>query len=198
MPRTVRLRRRNGFTVVELIVSMVVLATVVGASTMTLLRVQRQYTGQRTMTESREALKAVEVVLQRAFRSARVNPANMAPANVAMVVNPLARSGSSWNNVDLRGDFNPVDGTVNGDWEDVRVELTNDTVYVRYRNSGTKEPVAYPVSQLRFQFYAQDGTEITSASLAAANARRVKVTMAVPVPQTSTILRRELLVYLRN
>ena len=198
MTRTGRLRARSGFTVLELIVSMAVLSIVIAASTMTLLGVQKQYTAQRTTTEARETIRSVEIVLQRAFRTARVNPRNMAAANVAMVVNPLARSGSGWNNVELRGDFNPVDATVNGDWEDVRVELTSDTVYVRWKKAGPKEPVAYPVTDLRFQFYALDGTEITNAATAGAAARRVKVTMAVPVPKTSTTLQRELWIYLRN
>lgn len=198
MTHITRRRTRNGFTILELIVSLVVLGAILGASTMTLLRVQKQYIQQRTTTEARETIRALEMVLQRGFRTARVNPANAAPANVAMVVNPLARTGASWNNVDLRGDFNPVDATVTGDWEDVRVELTSDTVYVRWRKGGTKEPVAYPVSQLRFQFYTLDGTEITEATAAGANARRVKVTMAVPVLKTSTTLQRELWISLRN
>lgn len=196
MTRTNRLRARNGFTVLELIVSLVVLGAVVAASTATLLGVQRQYTSQRATTEGRETIRSLEMVLQRAFRTARVNPRNMAAANVAMVVNPLARAGN-WNNVDVRGDFNPIDATVNGDWEDVRVELTSDTVYVRYKKGGVKEPVAYPVSQLRFQFYDIAGTELTTTATAA-SARRVKITMTVPVPKTSTILQRELWISLRN
>jgi prepilin-type N-terminal cleavage/methylation domain-containing protein len=198
MTDTSRLRPRAGFTILELMVSLVVLAAVVGASTMTLLTVQREYTEQRGTTEARETIRAVEVVLQRAFRTARVNPRGIPAANVAMVVNPLGRTGTSWNNVDLRGDFNPVDATLNGDWEDVRVELTSDTVYVRYRKGGIKEPVAYPVSQLRFQFYSLDGTEITDATNAGTLARRVRVTMTAPVPKASATLQRDLWIYLRN
>jgi prepilin-type N-terminal cleavage/methylation domain-containing protein len=198
MTPTKRLRSRQGFTIAELIVSMVVLGTVIAASTATLVGIQRQYTSQRATTEARETIRSVEIVLQRAFRNARVNPRNMAAANVAMVVNPLGRTGAEWNNVDIRGDFNPIDATVNGDWEDVRVELTSDTVYVRWKKAGAREPVAYPVSQLRFQFYDLAGTELTIAATAAASARRVKVTMSVPVPKTSKTLQRESWIFLRN
>jgi hypothetical protein len=200
MTPTKRLRLRTGFTVAELMVSLVVLAAVVGASTATLLKVQKQYNTQRTVTETRETLRAVEMVVQRAFRNARVNPRNASAATVGMVVDPLGRAatnGGIFNMVDIRGDFNPIDGLAKGDWEDVRVELTQDTVYVRYKQNVDKEAVAYPVSQLRFQFYNLAGTELTTAGTAA-GARSVKVTMAAPVPKTSTTLKRELWIFLRN
>jgi type II secretory pathway pseudopilin PulG len=193
-----RVRARTGFTVAELMVSLVVLGAVIATSTATLLKVQRQYTSQRTVTETRETLRAVEMVVQRAFRNARVNPRNMAAANVQLVPNAKGPGTWSWqSNVDIRGDFNPVDANTNGDWENMRIEHVNDTVYVRWRNLGPRDPVAYPVSSLVFQYYALDGTEITAAG-PAAGARRVRVTMSAPVPNTSTTLQRETWIYLRN
>jgi hypothetical protein len=164
---------------------------------MTLLGVQRQYTSQRGTTEARETIRGVEMLLQRAFRNARVNPRNMAPGNVALVPNGKGLLGAAWqNNVDIRGDFNPVDANINGDWENVRVEIVNDTVYVRWKTAGPREPVAYPVSNLRFQYYNLAGGELAEGP--AAGARRIKVTMSVPVPKTSTTLQRELWIALRN
>ncbi len=192
-----RLRARSGFTVLELIVSMAVLGAVISATTMTLLQVQRQYIAQRGTTETREMLRSVEMVLQRAFRNARVNPRNMAAANVALVPNGKGLSGAAWqNNVDIRGDFNPVDANINGDWENVRVEIVSDTVYVRWKTGGPREPVAYPVSTLRFQYYNLAGAELAEGP--AAGARRVKVSIVAPVPKTSTTLQREAWIYLRN
>jgi hypothetical protein len=192
-----RVRARTGFTVAELMVSLVVLGAVIVTSTATLLKVQQQYTSQRTVTETRETLRAVEMVVQRAFRNARVNPRNMAPANVALVPGAKGACCPWQNNVDIRGDFNPVDANTNGDWENIRIEHVNDTVYVRWKNAGPRDPVAYPITNLRFQYYALDGTEITAAG-PAAGARRVKVTMSAPVPKTSTTLQRETWIYLRN
>jgi hypothetical protein len=197
MTPTKGMRARTGFTVAELVVSLVVLGAVITASTATLLKIQKQYTSQRRTTEARETLRAVEMVVQRAFRNARVNPRKMATPPL-MIIDPIARhTAPPWNNVEIRGDFNPVDAATGGDWEEVRVELTNDTVYVRYKKGVLKEPVAYPVSQLRFQFYNLAGTEITDEALAA-GARSVKVTMAAPVPNTSATLKRELWIFLRN
>jgi prepilin-type N-terminal cleavage/methylation domain-containing protein len=192
-------RRRAGFTLIELLISMVVLSIVLGGTTMTLLRVQQQYTAQRATIEARDQARFLEMILTNLFRTAGANPMRITPAsNVAMVVNPLGRSGTSWNNVDIRADFNPVDGTLDGELENVRVALTSDTVYIRLNVATTPEPIAYPVSELRFQFYALDGTEITNATTVPTSARRVRISIAVPTKQSSNVIRREIWIALRN
>jgi prepilin-type N-terminal cleavage/methylation domain-containing protein len=193
-------RRRAGFTILELVISMTVLSLVLGATTIMLLKVQQQYTSHRGVAATNDQLRSLELTLLRLFRTARANPKNIAvPANFAMVVNPIGRSGSSWDNVELRADFNPVDGTVNGDLENVRVELTKDTVFVRWKKGATAAPIAYPVKELRFQFYRLNGTEITNVVAAGDSARRVKVTIGIPAgSESSAIIRRETWLSLRN
>lgn len=198
MVETTTPRRRAAFTVLELIVAMALLGSVIGAATIALLKIQRDYAAQRTTTEARETIRSVEMILQRVFRSARANPRNITVPPVAIVVNPLNRTGSSWDNVTVRADFNPTDGSVAQFWEDVQVELTADTIYLRHKAGSPKEAIAYPVSSLRFQFYALNGTELTDAATAGTQARRVKVTIGVPVPRTSTTLSREIWIFLRN
>jgi prepilin-type N-terminal cleavage/methylation domain-containing protein len=191
--------RRAGFSLIELLISMVVLSIVLGGTTMTLLRVQQQYMVQRATIEARDQARFLEMILTNLFRTSGANPARITPAsNVAMVVNPLGRSGTSWNNVDIRADFNPVDRALDGDLENVRVALTSDTVYIRQSALATAEPIAYPVTQLRFQFYTLDGTEITDATAAPTSARRVKITIAVPTKQSLNVIRREIWIALRN
>jgi prepilin-type N-terminal cleavage/methylation domain-containing protein len=193
-------RRRAGFTILELVISMTILSVVLGASTIMLLKVQQQYTSRRGVAGTTDQLRSIELTLMRLFQTARANPKNItAVANLAMVVNPIGRSGSTWDNVELRADFNPVDGTVNGNLENVRIELTQDTVFVRWKKGGTAEPIAYPVKELRFQFYRLDGTEITNVTAAGDSARRVRITIGLPVDaQSAAIIRRETWLSLRN
>jgi prepilin-type N-terminal cleavage/methylation domain-containing protein len=193
-------RRRAGFTILELVISMTILSVVLGASTLMLLKVQQQYTSRRGVAGTSDQLRSIELTLMRLFQTARANPKNItAVANLAMVVNPIGRSGSTWDNVELRADFNPVDGTVNGNLENVRIELTKDTVFVRWKKGGTAEPIAYPVKELRFQFYRLDGTEITNVTAAGDSARRVRVTIGIPSDaQSAAIIRRETWLSLRN
>lgn len=192
-------RGRLGFTMLELLISMVVLSIVLAGTTVTLLRVQQQYSTQRSTVEAREQARFLELMIANVFRTSGANPKRIAPrSNVAMVVNPLGRSGAIWNNVDLRADFNPVDSLLDGDMETVRIELTSDTVFMRSKLGGDLEPLAYPVSELRFQFYTLDGTEITDAAAAATTSRRVRVTIGIPVKGSPTIVRRESWIALRN
>jgi prepilin-type N-terminal cleavage/methylation domain-containing protein len=189
------LPRRAGFTVAELVISMTILGIVLAGSTIVLLQVQRQYTVQRGDAQARETVRSLELVLGRLFRAARADPTGMAGANVAMVVGP---SGPPFTNVEIRSDSYTVDGTVNQETENVRVTIASDTVYVRWKKGGVLQPFAYPVSQLRFQFYDLAGTTELTTAAAAAGARRVKVTIGVPVPKSSDVLTREIWFALRN
>lgn len=195
MTRASGMRTRTGFTVIELIVSMTVLAIVLAGATMTLLVVQRQYTAQRSEVQSRETARSLELLLGRLFRNARANPRSMPAASLTMAVNPAGRP--QWDNVELKADFNPVDATVNGSMENVRIGKSNDTIYARWTKTGAAEPLAYPVSKLLFQFYDVSGTELTTTA-AAASARRVKVTVGVPVAKSSDVLERVTWYTIRN
>jgi prepilin-type N-terminal cleavage/methylation domain-containing protein len=198
MTQAISRRRRTGFTLPELLVSITVLGLVLGTSSVTLLKVQQQYTAQRATTEARETLRAVELLVTRVLRTARANPRNIAPASkVAMVLDPLGRA-KIMDNIEVRADFNPVDSALTGDWEDVHIELTADTVFVRWTQGGALEPMAYPVTALQFDFYALDGTPLTDPVAAAATARRVQVTIGVPVPNSTTVLWSDLWISLRN
>jgi type II secretory pathway pseudopilin PulG len=178
---------------------MVVLSVVLGGTTMTLLRVQQQYTAQRATIEAREQARFLEMMLTNLFRTSGANPQRITPKeNVYMVVNPLARSGTNWNNVDVRADFNPVDGVLDGELESVRIALTQDTVYITPSVAAAAEPIAFPVSELRFRFYTLGGTEISDAAAVPTTARRVRITIAVPTKQSSNVIRRETWIALRN
>jgi hypothetical protein len=175
---------------------MTILAIILAGSTTVLLQVQRQYTVQRGDAQARETVRSLELVLGRLFRAARADPTGTAGANVAMVVGP---SGPPFRNVEIRSDSYEIDGTVNQETENVRVHLVADTVFIRWRKgTGPGQPFAYPVNELRFQFYDLSGTTELTTAAAAAGARRVKVTIGVPVPKSSDVITREIWFALRN
>jgi hypothetical protein len=143
--------------------------------------------------------RSLEVMLGALFRTAGANPRRITTAGVLMsrmTVDPLARG--VWNNVDLLADFNPVDSLLTGELEQVHVRLTNDTVYLRMRSGGTLDPVAAPVSQMLFRFYDVDGNEITTAGQVPANARRVRMTIRVPIRNSSGTVERDTWIAIRN
>jgi prepilin-type N-terminal cleavage/methylation domain-containing protein len=192
-------RRRSGFTLVEMLISMIVLSVVLGATTVSMMKVQQRYTLQRGSVEARDMTRSLEVMLGAMFRTSGANPRRITTGGVLMTpmtVDPLARG--VWNNIDLRADFNPVDSLLTGELEQVHVRLTNDTVYLQLRSGGALDPVVAPVSQLLFRFYDVDGNEITNAANVPARARRVRMTIRVPIRGSSRTVERDSWIAIRN
>lgn len=186
--------RRSGFTLIESLIALGLLAVVGTALTALVLRTQRDYISQRERVQAEETIRSVESLLTRVFRTARVDPRRL---NIGRLdVNP---NGSAvWDNVRVRSDFNPVDGDVADPLEDVQIQVVNDTLLVRWQAGGAFQPAAYPVRSLRFDYHATDGTALTTTA-SAASAKRVRVVITVPGIDDPTLLRRrETWVYLRN
>jgi type II secretory pathway pseudopilin PulG len=189
-----RFRLRAGFTLVELMGSIVLLMIVGGALTSVLIRTQRSYAEQRESSRAHETVRSLEQLVSRFLRTAKTNP--FGTANTAIDPNPLAHA--TWDNVRLRGDFNPADGDLADQFEDVLIYRQADTVFVRWSALSTPEAVAFPVTQLQFQYYAINGTLITNPA-SIGTAARVKVTIAARGDARSTKLAtREVWVHLRN
>jgi type II secretory pathway pseudopilin PulG len=189
-----RFHLRAGFTLVELMGSIVLLMIVGGALTSVLIRTQRSYAEQRERSRADETVRSLEQLVSRFLRTAKTNP--FGTANTAIDPNPLARA--TWDNVRLRGDFNPADGDLADQFEDVLIYRTGDTVFVRWSALGTPEAVAVPVTQLLFQYYASNGTLITNpASIGTAARVRVSIS-ARGDARSSTLATRVAWVHLRN
>jgi prepilin-type N-terminal cleavage/methylation domain-containing protein len=188
-------RARGGFTLIELMISMLLLSIVLGAVVSVVLTMQKSYVRQRQVAGSDDALRAAETALLGVLRSAGANP--YAITGPALYANPL--SHGTFDNVRAVADFNPADGDVNDPLEDVTVSVANDTMYVRWTVGGTTDPVAYGIRSLLFEYYASNGVALTTASQAAM-ATRVKITMtAISHTRPVSLTRREQLwLYLRN
>ena len=186
--------RRAGFTLIESLIALGLLAVVGTALTSLVLGTQRDYIRQRERVGAEQTIRSVEALLTRVLRTARVDPRRL---NIGRLdADPLATG--AFDNLRVRSDFNPVDGDVADPLEDVLLRVRNDTLLVRWQAGGVMEPVAYPVRSLRFFYHATDGTPLVTAAGAAA-AKRVRIVITVPGLEDPTLLRRrETWVYLRN
>lgn len=191
--------KRRGFTLVELMISMLMLSVVMAAVVSVVLTMQRSYLRQRQVAGSDDALRAAESTLLSAMRSAGANPLSMpqSAATPQLSANPL--SHGTFDNVRTVADFNPADGDTSDPLEDVTVSVANDTMYVRWQVGGTTDPVAYGIRSLLFEYFASNGVALTTASQASM-ATRVKITMtSVSHTRPVVLTRREQLwLYLRN
>jgi prepilin-type N-terminal cleavage/methylation domain-containing protein len=184
---------RAGFTLIEMMISLTMLAVVMGGVTTVMVSMQRGYTRQRETARSEDALRNAELTISNILRYAGANSRNITGAG-APRVDPLE---PPFDTLRIVADFNPADADVLDPLEDVLVYTVNDTLYVRWQAGAAIAPVAWPVRSLAFQFDSS-GT-ILATNAAARTATRVRVTLEAPKhARTNQLARRISWVYLRN
>jgi prepilin-type N-terminal cleavage/methylation domain-containing protein len=189
-------RSRSGFTLIEVLISMIMLAVIMGAVVSVMLRMQRGYIREREVARSEDALRVAELTITRILQTAGSNPLNI-PSTAANPprINPYA---APFDTLQVVADFNPVDGDVNDLLEDMMVYALNDTLFVRWQNGAAATPVAFPVRSLLFQ-YDSAGTILNDPVIIRRAATRVRITLQAPKHNRTNVLsRRDTWVYLRN
>jgi prepilin-type N-terminal cleavage/methylation domain-containing protein len=186
--------RESGFTILELIISMVLLGIMLAALFGTVTRTQQRYVEHRISTRSHETLGFVEQTMTRLFRSARADPKEVKLSGIHP--NPLGHI--TWDNVLIRSDFNPPDGDVDDMMEAVLVATANDTLFVRWQKNGAITAAAYPVRSIRFEYYSTGGVLMTNAVDIPTGAARVKFTITVPGKPGAPLVTRTTWASIRN
>ena len=182
---------RAGFTLIELMISLTLLAIVMGGLTTAMVSMQRGYTRQRETARSEDALRNAELTISSILRYAGANPTNI----VGPRIDPLA---PPFDTLRIVANFNPADADVTDLLEDVSVYAVNDTMYVRWQFGAAAAPVAWPVRSLAFQFDSSGTILATNVDVARA-ATRVRVTLEAPKHgRTNQLARRVSWVYMRN
>lgn len=185
---------RAGFTLIELMISLTMLAIVLGALTTSMVSMQRGYTRQRETARSEDALRNAEVVLSSILRYAGANPLNLGGGG-APRIDPYE---PPFDSLRVVADFNPANGVVTNLLEDVLVYAVNDTLYVRWQAGAAEAPVAWPVRSLAFQ-YDSSGTIWATRDDAMRAAKRVRITLQAPRhSRTNQLATRTSWIYLRN
>jgi prepilin-type N-terminal cleavage/methylation domain-containing protein len=182
---------RAGFTLIELMISLTLLAIVMGGLTTAMVSMQRGYTRQRETARSEDALRNAELTISSILRYAGANPTNI----VGPRIDPFA---PPFDSLRVVANFNPVDADVADLLEDVLVYAANDTMYVRWQSGAAPAAVAWPVRSLDFQFDSSGTVLATNVDVARA-ATRVRVTLEAPKhARTNQLARRISWVYMRN
>ena len=189
-----RRQERAGFTLIELMISLTLLAIVLGGLTTVMVSMQRGYTRQRETARSEDALRNAELTISSILRYAGANSRNMTGGG-APRVDPLQ---PPFDTLRIVADFNPADADVADLLEDVLIYTVNDTMYVRWQAGAAEAPMAWPVRTLAFQFDSSGTVLATNVDVARA-ATRVRVTLEAPKhSRTTQLARRISWVYMRN
>ena len=189
-------RSRSGFTLIELMVSLAILTIVMGSVMGIVLSIQQSFTERRERARAYESLRAAQLIVATVLRSAAANPLET-PGLTLLDPDPL--NHNRFDNLRVVSDFNPADGDVIDMLEDILVELDDDTLFIRWQAGAQRQAVAHPVDDILFEYYATDGTQLTTAATVV-GANRAKFTVETPEnPRTGVSQSIETWwIYLRN
>ncbi len=186
--------RSYGFSPLELVVSLLLLGLIVGSLGTAVVTVQKSFTRQQATIRIQEALRAGEMIIANVLRTARADPNDTGGG----LLDPDPFNNGVFRIVRARADFNPPDRDFDDPLEDVTVGVRNDSLLVIWQSGGAIQLLAHPVDRLRFEYFNDAGTALTTDA-EVTGATRVRLTMiATEEPLGGSIERRVSWIYLRN
>ena len=97
---------RAGFTLIEMMISLTLLAVVMGGVTTVMVSMQRGYTRERETARSEDALRNAELTISSILRYAGANSRNMTGAEASR---GSTRYAPPFDTLRMVADFNPAD-----------------------------------------------------------------------------------------
>ena len=171
--RSARALDRSGFTLLELLVSLMLAVVVVTGLSASMMNGLQTHQRRRGDARSGDALRSARMALVTALRTAEADPLGVGLG----LLDPDPDGSGSFDDVRITSDFNPPDGDVADVLEDVRFWRSQDTLYASWQTSGTATPVAVGVSDLSFEYFDAGGNALTTTADVEL-ARSVRVTIS--------------------
>jgi type II secretory pathway pseudopilin PulG len=161
----------------------------------TVASTQGQYRVQRDTRMAEEALRTADLVLRTILQNAGADPLQTG----AGLIRADTLGTGSFDNLAVRSDFNPPNGSFNDLLESVTVRVLADTLQVKWSTTGDYQALAYPVNSVLFEFFGTDGTPLTDIADVHSGANSVRYTISAPERPGSTTLRsRQSWIFLQN
>jgi prepilin-type N-terminal cleavage/methylation domain-containing protein len=159
MRNNIARRRRAGFSIMEVMVAMAMFTIVMAALMSVVIGLQRRYVDQRERVRAQESLRVAQMTLGPLLRAAGADP----KGSGLTLVNVDPDNDGIFDDLNVRTDFNPIDGDVADPLEDVSVWAANDTLWIRWQTGASPQPLAFPVRSLLFEYYGNNGAKILPA-----------------------------------
>jgi Tfp pilus assembly protein PilW len=173
-------KSEGGFTLVEFMISALVMTLVLGGAVALSMQIQQAYST-RLADEAveQEARYALDWIA-RDLRSAASDPYDVIPLNQGIWLDPNGGSDPN-DSIRLQADINPADGDIADAGEDVTIALDSANRVITRRDSNGASPVASAmtdgvITDLEFTCFNADGNLTASSELVAYI--RVEVTAA--------------------
>ncbi len=175
MTRHQRAASSGGFTLIGMLVTLTLLGVVVGPTLSVVISIQRSFVQKRDWVRSQESLRAAQMTIATVLRSAGADPGFSGQT----LLDPDPLNHGTFDNLRVVSDFNPADGDVLDPLEDFQIWLANDTLWVRFRAGDAPQAIVAPIQTLEFEYYANDGTQLTVSSQVG-GATRVRFVIDAP------------------
>ncbi len=186
--------RSYGFSLIELVISVMLLSLMLGSLGTAVVSMQGAFTRQQATVRSQERLRAAEMIIANILRTARADPNDTGGG----LLDPDPLNVGVYRYLRTRADFNPPDRDFEDPLQDLTVGVSNDTLYVIWQSGGANQPLAHPVDSLRFEFFNDAGTALTT-NAQVSGATKVRLTLVTAAdPLSESIERRVSWIYLRN
>lgn len=155
---------------IELLIVCIILVIILGMIGLVVKGLQSSYSERRARAEQLNDGSAAVDLLTRVIRVAGANTTSQA----------LTPTGTG--QLRIRADWNPVDSTFNGQFEDTSFYISNNSLYMKNETTNQLTEITGNVSSLIFQYYDSSGAITTTPSQIA----RVKVTLEIGTTNTRT------------
>lgn len=172
-------KNQKGFSLIELLVVCVILIIILGIIATVVGGLQTNYHKRRIATQQINDGAATLDLLTRIVRVAGANTASQ------------ALTPTDGNQLRVRADWNPVDGSLNGQYEDVTFFISGNSLYLRNENNNQLTELTTDVNSLSFQYFASNGAATATPSQIASVKISLGVGTNLPRSFTSTVLIRK-------
>ena len=166
----------EGFTMVELLVSILVSMIVLAAISAAFILQNKSYAKQEQVVNVQENARAALQLMTKELLMAGYDPAGLAKPGVVIGI-MMADSDTVRFTMDLEGDTpgSVPDGYVDDSNEDITYALdtTENQVTRKSPNTGTAQPIGESIQSLSFKYFDSDDNELTGVPLSSSDMEEV-------------------------
>ena len=156
-------RGQEGFSLIELLLVCVILTVILGIIMVVVSGLQANYSERRARVEQLNDGSAVLDLITHIVRVAGANTTGQF----------LTPTGS--NQLRIKADWNPLDGNLNGQYEDITFFVSNKTLFIRNEVTNVQTELVSNVNSLTFAYFKADGNTTSIPS----EISRVKITLEI-------------------
>ena len=173
----------DGFTMIELLISTLVLSIALAILTSILVTAQTGYLEQRQLMEIQTDAVAALDNIGRLVRMAGSNPNNI--SNL-VALDPDPDNNNVFDSIHVQADWNPADGVLDDAYEDVTFTTSNDVLMIQESNAGSV-PYLEGISALSFAFLDGAGVVIGNPETNVADIVAIRITLTARTVGTNTM-----------